>query len=216
MELVLLGAPGAGKGTQAKLITEAYRLLHLSTGDVLRRNVADGTPLGLEAKKYMDGGQYVPDDLINDLVADQMERPEAKGGVAFDGYPRTLNQAEKLDAMLGKKCRPIDVAINLEVDEEALVVRLAGRRVCGGCGAPYHLKSMPPLRPDVCDACGSPLIQRPDDREETIRTRMEVYRRQTEPLLDYYAKQRKLRTVDASEGIEKTFERVQALLGEAG
>jgi adenylate kinase len=213
VQLVLLGPPGAGKGTQAKLITERYHLLHLSTGDVLRRNIAEGTALGHRAKPFIESGQYVPDELINRMVESEIMAPAAKEGVVFDGYPRTLNQAESLDTLLEEHKKPIDAVISLEVQSEEVISRLAGRRVCTGCGALYHLVSLPPLKPDVCDHCGSWLYQRADDNEQTIRTRLEVYCTQTEPLLDYYRKQRKLRTVDAARGIERTFERVVQLLG---
>ncbi|HEY3412985.1 MAG TPA: adenylate kinase [Armatimonadota bacterium] len=212
MQLILLGAPGSGKGTQAKLIVQQHGWLHLSTGDVLRKNVADGTPLGAKAKPLMESGQYVPDDLINAMVEDQLDRPEGRGGVVFDGYPRTINQAQALDALLERKGRPVQLVLHLEINPEALIARLSGRRVCTGCGAPYHTVSMPPLKEGVCDACGSPLMQRKDDSEETVRTRLEVYQKQTAPLLDYYAAQGKLRAVDAAEGVEKTFEGIQAVL----
>ncbi len=213
MLLVLLGAPGAGKGTQAKLIVDHFHLLHLSTGDLLRKNITEGTDLGRKAAPFMESGQYVPDALINDMVEVQLDRPEAACGIIFDGYPRTLQQAETLDDLLCRKGRPLDVALHLEVDTEALVARLAGRRVCTGCGAVYHLQSMPPLKSGVCDVCGSSLIQRTDDNETTIRKRMEVYQAQTEPLLGYYRSQRKLRDVDASGGVERTFEQINHLLG---
>ena len=212
MQLILLGAPGSGKGTQAKLIVEKHGWLHLSTGDVLRKNVAEGTALGAKAKPLMESGQYVPDDLINAMVEDQLDRPEGRTGVVFDGYPRTLNQAQALDALLERKGRPIEKVLHLEINPEALVARLAGRRVCTGCGAPFHLANMPPLKEGICDACGSPLMQRKDDSEETVRTRLDVYKAQTAPLLDYYAAQGKLYEVDASEGIEKAFEGIQAVL----
>lgn len=214
--MVLLGAPGAGKGTQARLIVEHFRLLHLSTGDLLRKNIHEGTDLGARAAPLMNNGQYVPDDLINAMVEAQLDRPEAACGVIFDGYPRTLQQAEALDDLLRRRGHPLDVTIHLHVDTEVLVARLAGRRVCTGCGAVYHLKTMPPLRPGICDACGSPLVQREDDNEETVRKRMEVYRAQTEPLLDYYRAQRRLREVDASNGVENTFERISRLLEGGG
>lgn len=212
MQLVLLGPPGAGKGTQAKMIVEHFGLLHLSTGDMLRKNVAAGTPLGAQARTYMDSGQYVPDQLINAIVEATLLGPDAQRGVVFDGYPRTGNQAQTLDKLLTRLQRPITLVVALEVNLEDLVKRLSGRRVCTGCGAPYHVKTMPPLQAGVCDACGSPLEQRPDDQEDTIRTRLDVYHRQTEPLLDYYGKQRKLRRVDAGQGIERTFENLQRLL----
>jgi adenylate kinase len=212
VQLILLGAPGSGKGTQAKLIVEKHGWLHLSTGDVLRKNVAEGTALGAQAKPLMESGQYVPDDLINAMVEDQLDRPEARSGVVFDGYPRTRNQAEALDALLERKGRPIEKVLHLEINPDALVARLAGRRVCTGCGAPYHTTSMPPLKEGVCDACGSPLMQRKDDSEETVRTRLDVYKTQTAPLLDYYSAQGKLFAVDAADGIEKAFEGIQAIL----
>lgn len=215
MQLLLLGPPGAGKGTQAKLITERYQLLHLSTGDLLRKNIANGTALGDEARPYMESGKYVPDELVNKMVEAAIDDPAARNGVVFDGYPRTLNQAETLDALLENKGRPIDVVINLDVMPEVLIERLSGRRVCKGCGAIYHVKTMPSLTQGVCDQCGGELYQRADDNEETIRTRLKVYNQQTEPLLNYYGQQRKLRNVDAAQGIERTSERVFELLGGA-
>lgn len=216
MQILLLGPPGAGKGTQAKLLAERLNLLHLSTGDVLRQNVANKTALGMEALPYMESGKYVPDDLINRMVEDQLDSPAAAEGVIFDGYPRTLNQAETLDALLERKGRPIAAVIVLDITDDELVERLSGRRVCSGCGAIYQLKSMPPLKPDTCDHCGAALYQRVDDNEETVRTRLKVYAEQTSPLVEYYTAQRKVRHVDASQGIEKTFERVMALLGGEG
>lgn len=213
MQLVLLGPPGAGKGTQAKLLVDRFQFLHLSTGDLLRKNIAEGTSLGAKAKPFIESGAYVPDGLINDMVEARIDEPDAVKGAIFDGYPRTQIQAEALDCLLQRKGRPLDVAIHLEVNPSILVARLSGRRVCTGCGAVYHLQTMPPLQEGVCDVCGSPLIQRPDDKEDTIRTRMEVYRQQTEPLLDYYTSSRRLRTVDAAQGVERTFERLSALLG---
>jgi adenylate kinase len=212
VQLILLGAPGSGKGTQAKLIVEKHGWLHLSTGDLLRKNVADGTALGAKAKPIMESGQYVPDDIINGMVEDELDKPAAQQGVVFDGYPRTLNQAASLDALLQRKGRPVEAVLHLEINPDELVARLSGRRVCTGCGAPYHVKSLPPVKDGVCDACGSPLTQRKDDSEETVRTRLNVYRDQTSPLLEYYAGQGKLVAVDASEGIEKTFEGIQAAL----
>lgn len=212
MQLILLGAPGSGKGTQAKLIVEKHGWLHLSTGDVLRKNVAEGTALGSQAKPLMESGQYVPDDLINAMVEDQLDRPEARAGVVFDGYPRTLNQAQALDALLERKGRPIEKVLHLEINPDALVARLSGRRVCTGCGAPYHLVSMPPLKEGICDACGCPLMQRKDDAEDTVRTRLEVYKTQTAPLLDYYDAQGRLYAVNAADGIENAFEGIQAVL----
>jgi len=214
VQIVLLGPPGAGKGTQARLMVERYHLLHVSTGELLRQNIAEGTALGMKAAPYMEQGQYVPDSLVNDMVESCLSGPTARNGFILDGYPRTVAQAETLDAYLTRKDRPLDVAIHLDVNPEDLVRRLSGRRVCAGCGATYHLETMPPLKPGQCDLCGSWLYQRPDDSEETIRTRMAVYRKQTEPVLDYYLRQRKLRTVDAGQGIERTFEHIQRLLGE--
>lgn len=212
MQLILLGAPGSGKGTQAKLIVEKHGWLHLSTGDLLRKNVADGTALGAKAKPIMESGQYVPDDIINGMVEDELDKPAAQAGVVFDGYPRTLNQAASLDALLERKGRPIEAVLHLEINPDELVARLSGRRVCTGCGAPYHVKSLPPVKDGVCDACGCALVQRKDDSEDTVRTRLQVYKDQTSPLLEYYAAQGKLIAVDASEGIEKTFEGIQSAL----
>lgn len=216
MQIVLLGPPGAGKGTQAERMVEDYHLLHISTGELLRRNIAEGTALGMKAAPYMEQGQYVPDSLVNDMVAACLSGPAAHSGFILDGYPRTVAQAETLDALLQARGAPLDMAIHLEVNPDDLVRRLSGRRVCTGCGATYHLETKPPAKRGVCNLCGSWLYQRPDDREETIRTRMEVYHKQTEPVLDYYRGRNKLHTVDANKGIAGTFEQIQALLAPTG
>ena len=212
MIVVLLGAPGSGKGTQAKILAAKLGLLHLSTGDVLRRNVAENTELGALAVPFMNAGKYVPDDLINSMVEAEIDAPAAAKGVIFDGYPRTLNQAQALDALLESKNRPIDYVINLEIDPEALVVRLGGRRVCRNCGQIYHLVSQAPAKPGVCDTCSVELYQRDDDKEETIRTRQKVYTDQTAPLLKYYDDRGHMLTFDAAEGIDTTAAGILAAL----
>lgn len=184
MHLILLGAPGAGKGTQGALLTERYGIVRLSTGDLLRDAVRDRTPLGRDAKAYMDAGELVPDDVILGLVRDVMSRVGA--GVVFDGFPRTLAQAEGLARILDELGRPLDAVIVVEVDDEELVRRIAGRRICPECGATYNVHHQPPRVPGVCDVCGAEPRSRPDDSEETVRRRLAVYREQTAPLIDYY------------------------------
>lgn len=209
MNLVLFGPPGAGKGTQAKLLMERLGLMQLSTGDLLRDAVRRGTPLGLDAKKFMDAGELVPDDVILGLVRETMETSGARGYI-FDGFPRTLPQAEALDRLLAELGRPLAAVIVLEVDEEELVRRLSGRLSCPQCGRVYNRYSEPPREPGKCDACGAELVQRPDDREETVRRRLEVYREQTAPLLDYYeAAPTPVRRVDGGRSVAE----VQAQLG---
>lgn len=184
MHLILLGAPGAGKGTQGALLTERYGILRLSTGDLLRKAVRDGTALGRDAKRYMDAGELVPDDVILGLVREVMSRAET--GVVFDGFPRTRAQAEGLTRLLADLGRPLDAVVVVDVDDEELVRRIAGRRTCPECGATYNVHHQPPRVPGVCDACGAELRTRPDDVEETVRRRLAVYREQTAPLIDYY------------------------------
>jgi len=188
VNIVMMGPPGAGKGTQAKLLASRYGFAHLSPGDLLRQAVKDGTELGLKAKDYMDAGLLVPDDLIVELIGRNLQdrAGRARGGVIFDGFPRTLPQAEALDRLLGEMGRPLDVAVNIVLPEDEAVRRLTGRRVCRVCGANYHVQYKPPRGQGVCDQCGGPLYQRSDDTEETARARLDVYRRQTEPLVDYY------------------------------
>lgn len=199
MRVAFLGAPGAGKGTQARELAQEWGVPHLATGDMLREAVAADTALGRQAKQYMDRGALVPDDVIVAAMGERFARPDASGGFILDGFPRTIAQAEALDRMLKDLGHHLDVVIFFDVSEAELLRRLTGRRVCRACGATFHLVSAPPVKPGVCDRCGGELYQREDDSEGTVRHRLQVYARQTEPLLDYYRDRALLRTV-AGEG----------------
>ena len=213
MNLVFLGPPGAGKGTQAKRLAQEKGLVHISTGDILRDAVKRGTSLGLKAKEFMEKGQLVPDDLIIALIEEVMP---PQGGVIFDGFPRTVPQAQALDDMLERKSLKLSKVILFEVDEETVVERLSGRRTCPSCGAVYHIKFNPPKRDEVCDRCGTSLIQREDDREEVVRNRLRVYREQTSPLIDYYRRKDILVSLDASKDIEQVYADLLRVLNEEG
>jgi adenylate kinase len=205
VRLVLLGPPGAGKGTQAKLLQEHFKIPQISTGDMLRQAVADGTALGRQAKQFMNRGELVPDSVIIDIVEERLAAADARGGFLLDGFPRTVPQAEAFDAMLRRRKLSLDGVVDLLVPRGELVARLSGRRTCKQCGHMYHLRFTPPAKAGICDECGGDLYQRPDDSEETIAARMEVYERQTAPLRDYYRKQEKLRPVDGSHAAEDVF-----------
>ncbi len=207
MKLILLGAPGAGKGTQAKWISEEYGIPHISTGDILRKNVAEGTELGKEAKKYMDEGKLVPDELIIDMVRERLSQDDCKNGFILDGFPRTIKQAEVLE-----KITDVDAVLNIYVPFDKLIERITGRRTCPKCGAVYHIKYNPPKNDNICDVCGTPLIQRDDDKEETVRKRLKTYEEQTAPLIDYYEKKGKLITVEGQEKVEDTIALVRQAL----
>lgn len=200
--LVFLGPPGAGKGTQAKRLAKDLNLLHLSTGDILREAVRNQTQLGKKAKDFMDRGELVPDDLIVALIEEVM--PE-EGGVVLDGFPRTIAQAQALEEMLARKGLRLDGVVLFEVPDEVVVERLSGRRICPKCGAVYHVKTNPPKEDQLCDNCGAELIQREDDREDVVRRRLEVYRRQTSPLVEYYERKGILIKLDASKEIEEVY-----------
>ncbi len=210
MKLVLLGPPGAGKGTQAVKIAEKYQIPHISTGDIFRANVKQGTPLGVKAKAYMDKGELVPDELVVALVEDRLGQPDCKDGFLLDGFPRTVFQAEKLDAYLKGRNDALTAVIDLRVDESELMDRMIGRRVCRACGAPYHITNMPPKQEGVCDLCGGEVYQRADDTEETVKNRFAVYKEQTMPLVDYYERSGALMPVPGSGGPEKVFETIVA------
>ncbi len=210
MKLVLLGPPGAGKGKKAVKIAEKYQIPHISTGDIFRANVKQGTPLGVKAKAYMDKGELVPDELVVALVEDRLGQPDCKDGFLLDGFPRTVFQAEKLDAYLKGRNDALTAVIDLRVDESELMDRMIGRRVCRACGAPYHITNMPPKQEGVCDLCGGEVYQRADDTEETVKNRFAVYKEQTMPLVDYYERSGALMPVPGSGGPEKVFETIVA------
>ena len=207
--LVFLGPPGAGKGTQAKRLAKDIGLVHISTGDILREAVKNQTPLGRKAKEFMDKGELVPDDLIIALIEEVMP-PE--GGVIFDGFPRTIAQAKALDEMLSRKGMKLDAVILFDVPDEVVVERLSGRRVCPSCGAVYHIKFNPPKEDEICDRCGTKLVQREDDREEVVRNRLEVYRKQTAPLVEYYEGKGILIRLDASRDIEEVYRELRKVV----
>lgn len=212
MRLILLGPPGAGKGTQAKAITDRYGVPQISTGDILRSAVRDGTPMGRRAKSFMDSGALVPDEVVVGIVCERLRQSDCSAGFILDGFPRTVSQAESLRATLEQMSYPLQAVISLEVDEEALVERLTGRRSCGSCGAGYHVKFNPPQTMGECNVCGSGLSQREDDREETIRHRLSVYRGQTAPLIGYYGEQGLLFAVDGMEHIDAVQKKIMTIL----
>ena len=202
MRLVLLGAPGAGKGTQAKKLIEKYQIPQISTGDILRKAVADGTPLGKEAKSYMDKGELVPDSVVIGLVKERISRNDCSGGYILDGFPRNTAQAETLDNVLSEMNAPLDIALSVDVDKNDLMKRLTGRRTCKSCNQMYNIYFSPARKEGICDKCGGELYQRDDDREETIKKRLDVYDSQTAPLIDYYAEKGILKSVKGVGSIE--------------
>ncbi|MHA1650282.1 MAG: adenylate kinase [Candidatus Helarchaeota archaeon] len=206
MKIILLGAPGAGKGTQSKFITEQYGIPQISTGDILRKAVREGTEIGKMAKSYMDQGKLVPDDVIIEIMKARLNEPDCSKGYILDGFPRTLKQAEKLESIA-----QIDVVINIEVSTESLLERLTGRRSCPKCGAVYHIKFNPPPKDGKCK-CGGELYQRDDDREETVRKRLETYRTQTEPLIEYYSSKNLLKSVDGNKTPTEVFQEIKQIL----
>lgn len=212
MKLILLGPPGAGKGTQAKMLTERYRIPQISTGDILRAAVKDGTPMGIQAKACMDAGQLVPDEVVVGIVRERLQQPDCAAGFILDGFPRTVAQAEALRATLAELGKELDAVISLEVDVEALVERLTGRRTCKNCGRGYHLRFDPPASPGVCDACGGELFQRDDDQEATIRKRLQVYEDQTAPLTGYYQGHGLLTGIDGMQEMGAVQEQIVAAL----
>ena len=214
MKIIMLGAPGAGKGTQAKKIAQKYEIPHISTGDIFRANIKNGTELGKKAKTYMDQGLLVPDELTVDLVIDRVNQEDCKNGYILDGFPRTIPQAESLDAALAKMGQKVDYAINVEVPDENIISRMSGRRACVGCGATYHIKYNPPKAEGICDACGEKLILRDDDKPETVQKRLGVYHDQTQPLIDYYSEAGILKNVDGTADINDVFAEIVGILGE--
>ena len=214
MKVIMLGAPGAGKGTQAKKIAAKYHVPHISTGDIFRANIKNGTELGKKAKTYMDQGLLVPDELVVDLVVDRVNQEDCVDGYVLDGFPRTIPQAEALDKALAALGQKVDYAINVEVPDENIVTRMGGRRACVGCGATYHLEYAPTKEEGICDACGGDLILRDDDKPETVTKRLNVYHEQTQPLIDFYTQAGILKEVDGTVDIEEVFRAITVILGE--
>ena len=213
MKIIMLGAPGAGKGTQAKQIADKYSIPHISTGDIFRANIKNGTELGKKAKQYMDQGALVPDELTCDLVMDRIQQDDCKNGFVLDGFPRTIPQAEALDAALEKINEKMDYAIDVDVPDENIVNRMSGRRACLNCGATYHLISIPPKVEGICDRCGSEIVLREDDKPETGQKRLKVYHEQTQPLIDYYKNQGILKSVDGTQPMDEVFKAIVTILG---
>ena len=213
MNIIMLGPPGAGKGTQAKMLVEKLGIPQISTGDMLRAAVKEGTPMGLKAKEYMDGGKLVPDEVVIGIVKDRLAADDCSKGFILDGFPRTIPQAEALDKVLAEMGKKIEYVVNVAVPESELLTRLTGRRTCKKCGAMYHVKFNPPKQDGVCDKCGGELYQRDDDKEETILNRLKVYNDQTAPLIEYYKKQGVLVDIDGSKDIGEIFKDICAALG---
>ncbi len=213
MKVIMLGAPGAGKGTQAKQIADKYNIPHISTGDIFRANIKHGTELGNKAKTFMDQGLLVPDELVVELVVDRIQQDDCKSGFVLDGFPRTIPQAEALDAALEKINEKMNYAIDVDVPDENIIRRMSGRRACPNCGATYHIVSIPTKVEGICDRCGSAVVLRDDDQPDTVKKRLEVYHEQTQPLIEYYKKQEILKTVDGVQPMENVFGAIMESLG---
>lgn len=213
MKIIMLGAPGAGKGTQAKKIAEKYQIPHISTGDIFRANIKNGTELGKKTKEYMDQGLLVPDELTCDLVVDRISQPDASNGYVLDGFPRTIPQAEALTNALNARGEKIDYAVNVEVPDENIVNRMSGRRACLACGATYHVEYNAPKAEGFCDSCGKDLVLRDDDKPETVKKRLDVYHAQTQPLIEYYQAAGALVEVDGTQDINVVFDDIVKILG---
>lgn len=214
LRLILLGPPGAGKGTQATRICQKYGIPHISTGDIFRKNIKEGTDLGKKAQEYMNKGELVPDDLVLEIAADRLMEEDCKNGFLLDGFPRTVYQAEQLDKFLNEKNLDIDLVIDINVGKDELMTRLIGRRVCRNCGATYHVINMPPEKDGVCDVCGGALYQRSDDTAATVENRIEVYNAQTAPLVEYYEKLGKIAHIDGAMGLEDVFNDIVRIVGD--
>jgi adenylate kinase len=214
MKIIMLGAPGAGKGTQAKMIADKYGVPHVSTGDIFRANIKEGTELGKEAKTYMDRGLLVPDELTVKILLDRVAKEDCKKGYILDGFPRTIPQAQVLDAELEKLGEGIDFAINVDVPDNHIVERMSGRRACVECGATYHIVHIPSQKEGVCDRCGKELVLRDDDKPETIQSRLDVYHDQTQPLIAFYTEKGILRTIDGTADMKDVFKTITGILGE--
>jgi len=207
-----MGLPGAGKGTQAERIVDKYHIPHISTGDMFRAAIKEGTELGVKAKSFMDKGELVPDEVTIGIVRERLSKKDCEDGFLLDGFPRTVPQAESLEAILTDLNKQIDFCVNIQVDKDILMERLTGRRICKNCGATYHLVFNPPANPGVCDRCGGELYQRADDNEETVQNRLEVNIKQTQPLLDFYDQKGYLRTINGQQDINKVFADIENLL----
>lgn len=214
MKIIMLGAPGVGKGTQAKKLAAKYSIPHISTGDIFRANIKQQTELGKLAKTYIDKGMLVPDELVVDLVIDRLEQDDCANGYIFDGFPRTIPQAQELDEALAKSGEAIDYVINIEVPDEDIVKRMSGRRACIECGATYHIVHMPTKVEGICDVCGKETVLRDDDKPETVMNRLNVYHEQTKPLIDYYEEKEVLVKIDGTKSIEEIFETITNVVGE--
>ena len=214
MKIIMLGAPGAGKGTQAKMIAEKCGIPHISTGDIFRANIKNGTELGAKAKEYMDKGLLVPDELVCDLVVDRIQQADCEKGYILDGFPRTIPQAETLENALNAIEQKLDYAIDIDVPDENIINRMSGRRACVGCGATYHVLFNPTKVEGKCDVCGESLILRDDDKPETVKKRLDVYHTQTQPLIDFYTERKVLVEVDGTQSMGKVFDDIMKILGE--
>lgn len=214
LRTVLLGPPGAGKGTQAAKIVDKYGIPHISTGDIFRENIKKGTELGKKAQEYMNRGELVPDDLVIEIATTRLLEDDCRNGFLLDGFPRTVHQAEKLDEFLAAHGGQLDKVIDIAVGKDELMTRLTGRRVCKNCGASYHIVNIPPAKEGICDRCGGPLIQRADDNTETVANRIEVYEDQTKPLINYYEQAGKIVHIDGTTGLENVFADIVKALGE--
>ena len=214
MKIIMLGAPGAGKGTQAKMIAEKCGIPHISTGDIFRANIKNGTELGAKAKEYMDKGILVPDELVCDLVVDRIQQADCEKGYILDGFPRTIPQAEALENALNAIEQKLDYAIDIDVPDENIINRMSGRRACVGCGATYHVLFNPTKVEGKCDVCGESLILRDDDKPETVKKRLDVYHTQTQPLIDFYTERKVLVEVDGTQSMDKVFDDIMKILGE--
>ena len=214
MNLILLGPPGAGKGTQAAKIIEKYDIPHISTGDIFRANIKEGTELGKRAQEYMNKGQLVPDELVVEIATDRLKADDCQKGFLLDGFPRTVFQAEELDKFLAAQGKKIDHVLDIEVEKDEVMIRLIGRRVCKTCGASFHVVNIPPKQEGICDVCGAELVQRADDNEETAANRIEVYNNETKPLVDYYEKAGCIAHIDGAAGLENVFNAIVEVVGE--
>ena len=213
MKIIMLGAPGAGKGTQAKKIADLCNISHISTGDIFRANIKQGTELGKKAKTYMDAGDLVPDELVCDLVVDRIQQDDCTKGFILDGFPRTIPQAEALTNALNAIEQKMEYALNIDVPDENIIHRMAGRRACVGCGATYHVEFNPTKKEGICDVCGEELILRDDDKPETVKNRLNVYHEQTKPLIEYYNKENITHTIDGTQTMDEVFNDIRKILG---